>query len=111
MFNLTENEKSIIEFTTIMGGLFIFAIFIPNIVTFLDYKLDEFLNYQKNEEMLSDLEYRYEHKYEYRYEHKYENNFKEINEKIVVLENDIKNLENTINVCTEIIQTLVDRKL
>lgn len=102
MFNLTENEKSMIEFTTIMGGLLIFALLIPNIATFLEYGLDEYLNYQKNEEMLSDLEYRYEHKYE--------NYFKEINEKIVLLENDIKNLENTINVCTEIVQILVDRE-
>ena len=107
MFNLTENEKSMIEFTTIMGGLLIFALLIPNIATFLEYGLDEYLNYQKNEEMLSDLEYRYEHKYE----QFYEKNFKEINEKIVLLENDIKNLENTINVCTEIVQILVDRKL
>ena len=107
MFNLTENEKSMIEFTTIMGGLLIFALLIPNIATFLEYGLDEYLNYQKNEEMLSDLEYRYEHKYE----QFYEKNFKEINEKIVLLENDIKNLENTINVCTERVQILVDRKL
>jgi len=69
MFNLTENEKSIIEFTTIMGGLLIFALLIPNIATFLEYGLDEYLNYQKNEEILSDLEYRYEHKYEHKYEH------------------------------------------
>lgn len=103
MFNLTENEKSMIEFTTIMGGLLIFALLIPNIATFIEYGLDEYLNYQKNEEMLSDLEYKYEQFYE--------KNFKEINEKIVLLENDIKHLENTINVYTEIIQTLVDRKL
>lgn len=103
MFNLTENEKSMIEFTTIIGGLLIFVLLIPNIATFIEYGLDEYLNYQKNEEMLSDLEYKYEQFYE--------KNFKEINEKIVLLENDIKHLENTINVYTEIIQTLVDRKL
>lgn len=107
MFNLTENEKSMIEFTTIMGGLFIFALFIPNIATFLEYGLDEYLNNQKNEEILSDLEYKYEHRFEYIYE----KNFKELNEKIVLLQEDIKNLENTINVYAEIVQILVDRKL
>jgi hypothetical protein len=107
MFNITETERSIIEFTTIMGGLFIFALLIPNIATFLEYGLDKYLNYQKNEEILSDLEYRYEHRFEYIYE----KNFKGLNEKIVLLQEDIKNLENTINVYAEIVQTLVDRKI
>ena len=111
MFNITETERSIIEFTTIMGGLFIFALLIPNIATFLEYGLDKYLNYQKNEEILSDLEYRYEHRFEYRFEYIYEKNFKGLNEKIVLLQGDIKNLENTINVYAEIVQILVDRKL
>lgn len=102
MFNLTENERSMVEFTIIMSAFLIFALFIPNIATFLEYGLDEYLNNLKNEEMLSDLEYRYEHKCE--------TDFKEINEKIAVLQNDIKHLEKTINVCTEIVQILVDRK-
>lgn len=114
MFNLTENEKSMIEFTIIMSAFLIFALFIPNIATFLEYKLDEYLNNLKNEEMLSDLEYRYEHRYEHKYEHIYEHkcetDFKEINEKIVLLQEDIKHLEETINVCTEIVQILVDRE-
>ena len=57
---------------------------IPNIVSFIEYGLDEYLNNLKNEEMLSDLEYKYEHNYEHKYEHKYETNFKEINEKDVL---------------------------
>ena len=111
MFNLTENEKSMIEFTIIMSAFLIFALLIPNIVSLIEYGLDEYLNNLKNEEMLSDLEYRYEHRYEHIYEHKCETDFKEINEKIDVLQNDIKHLEKTNNVCTEIVQILVDRKL
>jgi len=102
MFNLTETEKSIIEFVTIISGLFIFALFIPNIATFLVYEMDEFIKNMKNEQIYTDLEYKNEFKYE--------NDFKEINEKIVVIQNDIKHLEKTINVCTEIVQILVDKK-
>ena len=110
MFNLTDTEKSVIEFTIIMSAFLIFALLIPNIVSFIEYGLDEYLNNLKNEEMLSDLEYKCEHIYEYNYENKCESYFKEINEKIVLLQEDIKHLEKTINVCTEIVQILVDRE-
>ncbi len=103
MFNLADTERSVIEFTIIMSAFLIFALLIPNIVSFIEYGLDEYLYNLKNEEMLSELEYKNEYNYE--------KNFKEINEKIVLLQEDIKHLEKTINVCIEIVQNLVDRKL
>ena len=98
--NLTENERTLLEYTVILGSIFIFWMFIPNLglasIHYVEEQLDEYSMYQAESQERCEKQ-EYDNIY-------YQNNH--IAERVAKLENDIELLQKTMVKTVDMIQLL-----
>ena len=98
--NLTENERTFLEYTVILGSIFIFWMFIPNLglasIHYVEEQLDEYSMYQA--ESQERYEMREHENVHYRDNH--------IAERVAKLEEDNELLQKTMVKTVDMIQLL-----
>ena len=92
MFTLMDIERSLIEFSVIMTCIFIFTLSIPNIASYLEFQMDEYISYLRENKESSNLDYKYQG----------------LEERVKHLEKEIEHLEKLINTSTDTMQLVLN---